>query len=388
MSYYFSAKEQGCNRVIQGERTQVNFKKKQEMYKLFITLFSAFTLVLLRPAAAKEVSQDNVERAEYSLQIIKEYSVTSPDRAQDELYISSDLRKFLPRKKQIDWLIQSAVVANRLNDFSLSESTLTALYYSFMSELTAKERGLFFYFLGHVNLKRGDNDTAIKIYNCALKSYTKENFALRAMFSIANALIAKGDYELSEAVMRLLLAEVNRQKIDKWKAAPTNVLGIFALHRKNYGEAESYFRQAMDLHQKNRNKAGEYNASLNLLLVFALTSNFEMFERLKDRLARTGEQLLDQDRVAYFSVIKYLEKFNKNKGLNESDMAAMLSDIDSIKSMIVKTAVSSFIAPEINLNLVKEKTQITTLDWVKEIQEKESCTDDKLDFSFMSVEIE
>lgn len=345
-------------------------------------VYCLFILLLLNVFMAKDV-QPNTGKlaAEDTLYYMKRFYNSEPNLSREKLFSNSHLRAQLTTKQQIQWLILTANIANKLNDLALFESSLKDLYSYFDSELSAKKKAAFLSLLGHYNLKTGNYSQSIQFYRCALKFYDSEQFTLHTKYSLSNAYQMIKEFSRAEAIMLQIYEKIDDSYSHSWKGSISNALGIFSLERKDYKQAAKYFRQAMDFYQEKDNAIKEYNSGLNLLLTFSLSRDIDMYNRLYNRMERMGLKHNDNDRNIY---LEFIARLTTQAELSNDDKQTINQRVEQIESSFIKSAITDYILPELGVEFAPvDNVVIKIPDWVNGVLIERSC--DKIPTSFSNM---
>jgi hypothetical protein len=342
-------------------------------------------IVFISYFVSVEAFSDNFENiAIEKLEYIKKYALIAPERARKEILQSADLKNKLSEENQIEWLLQSAMIANRVNNIPLLESSLKSLNEFNQTKFTLNQAANQLYLLGHYNLKSTYNEHAIRAYYCTFDKFQGKTAYLKGLHSISGAYLSLNELKVAEEIAQMVYRGVLENNMDSWKGAAVGTLGIFALHRKDYNIASQYFRQSMDAHQHSKSKSGEYHSGLNLLLTYVLKQDLQMYERLVERLERLDVIRNDSDRKKYLYLIKALAGVVKDGSLSVSDEAAVKDVIKNIESQTIRTAVDDFISPPLGID-VKPISKIVNKvpKWVIEILDNNHCSNETVTLNLL-----
>ena len=351
--------------------------------------FCLFIFIGLLSAGA--VGDENIQLAKAKLAYVIKFAKVAPERSRHAMIQYAHLSNYLDEADQLVWYATSAKVANRLNDIGLMEHALKQLFslpsmrtlsVSTISHLTL---------LGHFALKSEYFIDASRAYYCVFDSSETKDGKLRGAYMIANSYLSLGNIEMAEQIMTRLYAIAKANNKSAWFGAMQSALGIYALHRKDYVSAASYFRQSMTEHQKQNKYSGEFNSALNLLLTFALANN-DKYQRLLPRVVRLSSKNGDSDRKQLIELIKILRKVKMDVNqIKQVDKLAIDTIMASIQSSTVKAAARNFILPELFIlpepfilsaypdGHNKKSDTNKELYWMQKVLDDYQCTKENID---------
>ena len=312
------------------------------------------------------------KKALETLDTIEYFMGLNPKYAKEMLQKHSELKAQLPLQEQIRWDRIGGNVANSLNDLALYETFLKSYHQLLSKDISSKSIGDFYQHLGHYAVKHGAIEQSLEAYRCSISHYTKDVEWLGALYSLSNSLQVKGEYARSTFIMEHLHRFVYRRELNGWKGATNNAMGVLSLESSNFNVAIKYFRAATDFYQSVGQLKGEYNAGTNLLLAFALSEKWDMYDRLYNRMKRMKEKYQDTDREIYLMFVDRLHSLDSNS-VTEEEQQELIAKLNIVESELLRTPIVKIIMPKLGIEIPAQKTK-ADIEWVSTILKDKACT--------------
>ncbi len=320
-----------------------------------------------------------------NLDYVKKFLNVAPERSRTRLLSSKDSLEKLTAHEKITWHKSGATIGLKLNDLKLFSSSLIALTNLISKENLYKHQLSTLALLGHYNLKSNYIDKAKSAYFCVFFLSKNEQEKIKAAYRISNAYLSENQIDQAELIMTKLLNIATQQNKLAWFGPIKSTMGIYALHRNEYLNAEKLFKESINAHQSIQNYSGEFNSGLNLLLTFALNNN-PNYERINYRVTMLAKKNNDMDRALLLQLIKLVKSASESNNYDKYQKEA-IQHYNNVQSSTVKAAARNFIFPSL-----KVKHDIPDLkpapQWVDSAMSRLKCNDNEQSLNLVLNELE
>jgi len=339
-----------------------------------------YLLLVLIFFMGSSIAEDPESQAKQHLNAIEKFLHVAPERSRAVMTNHRESVEHLHNYNKIQWHTAGATIGLKLNDLDLFEQSLKELSKLTTTDNLKTNQTSLLTLLGHFSLMANLLDEAKPAYNCLYALSETPNDKVRAAYRVANAYLSDGDIVNAERIMKELLRVAIKQGNQSWLGPIKSTMGIYALYKKDYLTAETFFSESISMHQERQNYSGEFNSLLNLLLTFLLSDN-EKFVRIEHRVTRLSQKNEDTDRNILLKLIQLVRTSKIEKNVEKYQNLAM-QYFGQIESSTVKKAAKDFILPELKIT-PNEPPMNFKSNWVREFMLKLECQAEPTDLGKM-----
>lgn len=304
--------------------------------------------VLVIGVSAHVVAVEKIQLEEY-LSEAQKYQNVKPVRSLKILEQHKAHIQQLSLKKRFEWYLTTAKSAVYVNRVDLVYANLILASQFDFSELGKSRVIGYLGVAGHHLIQTGQYAMAQSAYRCAINHLKNPKESLSLVISLAISHVQLTNHNAAKKYF-LVAAELARKNANTdMEAVALNSIGVMLLSDKQYLEAQTYFKRAMELHQSAGNISNHILTGENLLLSFLLSNDLAMFERLYPRIKRFMVHEDDKDKNTYLNFIHAAFLYVKTGQIDESEKEQLQNQLNSVKSQLIVQPIEKYLLPVLDM---------------------------------------